>query len=157
MRVLGIDPGIERLGWGIVEKTPKKAACVLSGVKKTSKIKSEAARLGEIMEFLDGLLKRERPDLISVEKIFFSKNVKTALIIGGVRGIILALSEKHGIKIKEFTPLEVKVALTGYGRAGKENVARMLRLSLESAPPKMLDDESDALAVALCGAYSRQT
>ncbi len=155
MKVLGIDPGIERLGWGVVEKTSKGARRISSGVKKTLKTSSDGTRLYEIHEFLNELFKKERPDLVSVEKIFFSKNVKTALIIGGVRGIILALSAKHGIRVREFTPLEVKMGLTGYGRAGKENVAHMVRLSLEAAPTKMLDDESDALAIAICGVYSR--
>ena len=149
MKILGIDPGIERLGWGIVEKNGSEFKRINSGVKKTLKTSRKSARLWEIFDFLDKLIKKEKPDELSTEKLFFAKNVKTALIIGEVRGVILAVAEKNSLPIKEFAPLEVKVAVCGYGRAGKENVATMLKLSIKMPEKKLLDDETDALALAL--------
>jgi len=149
MRILGIDPGIERLGWGLVEKNGNKVVKIDSGVKKTLKTQRESVRLWEIFEFLDKLIKKEKPAMVATEKLFFAKNVKTALVIGEVRGIILAITEKHGLALKEFAPLEVKMAICGYGRADKESVANMVRLQLNLPKKKVLDDESDALAIAL--------
>src|SRR3990167_2919628 len=149
MKILGIDPGIERLGWGIVEKNGSEFTRVSSGVKKTLKTSRKSARLWEIFDFLDELIKKEKPDGLSTEKLFFAKNVKTALVIGEVRGIILAVAEKKSLPTKEFAPLEVKVAICGYGRASKENVASMLKLSIKMPKNKLLDDETDALALAL--------
>lgn len=151
MKILGIDPGIERLGWGVVEKNGNEFKRIASGVKRTLKTSRKSARLWEIFEFLDKLIKKEKPDALATEKIFFAKNVKTALIIGEVRGVILAAAEKNGLHIKEFTPLEAKVAVCGYGRASKESVASMLKLSLKMPKNKLLDDETDALALALTG------
>lgn len=156
MKVMGIDPGIERLGWGLIEKTNEGIKYLKSGVKKTLKTESPPARLLEIQNFLEALLARERPEAAVVERLFFSKNAKTALQVGEVRGVILAAAEKAGVAIKEFTPLEVKMALTGYGRAGKENVAEFLKFSIKLPARRMLDDETDALALALCGIYSRK-
>src|SRR3989338_795962 len=111
MKILGIDPGIERLGWGIVEKNGNEFKRINSGVKKTLKTQKESERLWEIFVFLDELIKKTRPDAVSTEKLFFAKNVKTALIIGEVRGVILAAAQKHGLRISEFAPLEVKMAV----------------------------------------------
>ena len=152
-RILGIDPGIERLGWGLIEKQPRLLERIDSGVKKTLKTKTEGARLWEIHQFLDELMKKEAPDIVSTEKLFFSKNVKTALVIGEVRGIILALAEKHNAAIIEFAPLEVKMAICGYGLATKKNVADMLQLSIRLPNYKLLDDETDALALAVASSF----
>src|SRR3989344_5157554 len=100
-RILGVDPGIERLGWGLVEKNGNNYRRIDSGVKKTLKTKKESERLWEIFVFLDELMKKERPDILSTEKLFFAKNVKTALVIGEVRGVILTAAEAHGLAIKE--------------------------------------------------------
>lgn len=149
MKILGIDPGIERLGWGVVEKHGNKFIRISSGVKQTLKTSKKSVRLWEIFEFLDELIKKTRPDRVSTEKLFFAKNVKTALVIGEVRGVILAVAQKHAVPVSEFAPLEVKMAVSGYGRASKESVASMLKLSLEMPKNKLLDDETDALALAL--------
>lgn len=148
-RILGIDPGIERLGWGLIEKTPRGIERLASGVKRTLKTKRESERLLEIYEFLDALMQKEKPGVLATEKLFFSKNVKTALIIGEVRGLILALGAKHSLTLKEFAPLEVKLAVCGYGRAEKTSVAHMVRLMLQLPQNKLLDDETDALALAI--------
>lgn len=149
MKILGIDPGIERLGWGLIEKTASGIKRLDSGVKRTLKTKRESERLFEIYEFLDNLIKKEKPEILSTEKLFFAKNVKTALIIGEVRGIILAIGEKHRLTIKEFAPLEVKMAICGYGRAEKASVANMVCLMLNMPKNRLLDDETDALALGI--------
>ncbi|QQG42689.1 MAG: crossover junction endodeoxyribonuclease RuvC [Candidatus Giovannonibacteria bacterium] len=151
MKILGIDPGIERLGWGLLEKNADGIRRIDSGVKKTLKTRKESERLWEIFEFLDKLIKTTKPDALSTEKLFFAKNVKTALIIGEVRGVILAVAQKHGLPVSEFTPSEVKMAVCGYGRASKESVASMLAISINLPKIKLLDDETDALAIALTG------
>ncbi|MDP3762739.1 MAG: crossover junction endodeoxyribonuclease RuvC, partial [bacterium] len=97
MKVLGIDPGIERLGWGLIEKKDDGIGYLKSGVKKTLKTESQPARLLEIQNFLEELLARERPEVAAVERLFFSKNAKTALQVGEVRGVILAAAEKAGV------------------------------------------------------------
>ena len=101
---------------------------------------------------MDDLIKKTGPDVLATEKLFFAKNVKTALIIGEVRGIILAMGEKHGLTIKEYAPLEVKMALCGYGRAEKASIANMVGLTLGLPKKKLLDDETDALALGIIGA-----
>jgi len=153
--ILGIDPGIERLGWGIIKKIGGKIERIDSGVKKTLKTQKNPERLFEIQCFLNDLIKKEKPNTISVEKLFFSKNVKTALNISEVRGVILATAQKHGLEIKEFTPLQVKTTICGYGKATKEDVARMLKLSIKLPQKTLLDDETDALATALTAAFYR--
>ncbi len=154
-RALGIDPGIERLGWGIVEKNGSEITRIDSGVKQTSKKDSKSKRLLEIYSFLENLFSKTRPDFVSVEKLFFATNVKTALVVGEVRGVILLTAEKHGIPILEFAPTEVKMAVCGYGRASKEGVASMLKFSMILPKKKLLDDETDALALALTGLVRR--
>ena len=154
-RILGVDPGIERLGWGLIEKNGGKYLRIDSGVKKTLKTKKESERLWEIYQFLDELIQKTKPQVLGTEKLFFAKNVKTALVIGEVRGVILAVAQKHGLTIKEFSPLEVKSAICGYGHATKKNVAEMLKLSLNMPKNRLLDDETDALALALCAAFIR--
>lgn len=156
MLILGIDPGIERLGWGLIKKDGSKIKRINSGVKRTLKTQKNAERLFEIQCFLDNLIKKEKPSMLSVEKLFFSKNVKTALNISEIRGIILATAQKHGLDIVEFTPIQIKLAVCGYGKASKEEVASMLKLSMDLPENKLLDDETDALAIALCGAVYRR-
>lgn len=148
-KILGIDPGIERLGWGVIEKNGSAVKIIDSGVKKTLKTQPEASRLWEIWQFLDKLIVKERPEVLSTEKLFFAKNVKTALVISEVRGLILALAEKHKLTIREFTPLEVKMAICGYGKASKENVSSMLKLFIDLPKKQLLDDETDAIALAI--------
>lgn len=155
MKILGIDPGIERLGWGLIEKNGSEIKRINSGVKKTLKTQKESERLWEIFEFLDGLIKKEKPDLIGTEKLFFAKNVKTALVIGEVRGLILAVAAKHKVPTLEFTPLEAKSLICGYGRASKESVANMVKIHLDLPQKKLLDDETDALALALAATRHR--
>ena len=155
-RALGIDPGIERLGWAIIAGDGRKFNYLSSGVKKTSKTLEQSKRLLEIHDFLENLIQEKELELIAIEKVFFSKNVKTALIIGEVRGIILMLASKYKIPVSEFGPSEVKLALAGYGKADKTSVYNMLRLTLQLPHKKILDDESDAIAIACCGVIHKK-
>lgn len=153
MKVLGIDPGIERFGWALVEQTGAEIRRMDSGVVRTSAKKPHSERLHEISRFLEAKVRDTMPERLSIEKIFFEKNVKTAIAIGEIRGIALALAAKHNVEIVEFAPSEVKVQVAGYGRADKKSVAHMVRLRLRLADTKQLDDETDALALALCGIF----
>jgi len=156
IRILGIDPGIERLGWAVVEKNAQRETKRIdSGVKKTLKSKEHQVRLLEIYQFLSGLIKNKKPDLVCVEKIFFSKNTKTALTIAEVRGVVLLAAADNRIAIKELTPSELKLAIAGYGLAKKDQVGYVITQEL-SLPQKHLgDDEIDALALALYGTYGK--
>ena len=148
MKVLGIDPGIERLGWALVEEDGKKFKYILSGVKKTSKNLEVRERLLEINNFLEELILKERPTKLSVEKIFFSNNAKTAIIIGEVRGVILMLSAKHGLEFLELGPGEIKLSLTGYGKADKRGIENMLGHLVTLPEKKYLDDELICLFIS---------
>ena len=157
MKVLGIDPGIERLGWALLEKQGNKFLYLSSGVKRTHKENARPDRLFDIHEFLDTLIRNERPELVSVEKIFFANNAKTALIVGEVRGVILMLAAKHKLKVLEFGPAEIKLAVAGYGHADKKSIESMMRLTLRLPEKKYLDDETDAIAIACCGVIHSRT
>ena len=150
MIILGIDPGIERLGWGVIKKTPSgKFIRIDSGVKKTLSSQEKGARLLEIYNFLDKLVVSQKPLLLGIERLFFTTNAKTAITIGEVRGVILTVAAKYNIPAMELSPPEVKIAICGYGKANKKDVASMLKVSIDLPSRKMLDDETDALALAL--------
>lgn len=153
MKVLGIDPGIERFGWAIVEKTPAGLCYLASGVERTSPKKSGGERLYALLRFLEGCIKETKPELVALEKIFFEKNAKTAIAVGEIRGIVLAVSAKFGLPLAEFSPPEVKLLVAGYGKADKQSVAEMVRRELKLENAKRLDDETDAIALALCGIF----
>lgn len=155
MKVLGIDPGIERLGWGVVQKTPAGFERLDSGVFKTKKTLPQEERLAAIYRFLKKLISKTRPDIVGVEKLFFAANAKTAIMVGEARGVILLAAAECRAPIKEFTPLQIKMAICGDGKADKKRVADMLRYSIKLPDRSLLDDETDALAIALTTLVSR--
>ncbi len=155
MKVLGIDPGIERLGWAVVEKTEQGPRRIASGVERTSAKHPHGERLLQLSRFLESRMKEVGPERIAIEKIFFKKNAKTAISIGEIRGIALSLAAKFGLGVLEFSPSEVKLLVAGYGKADKKSVARMVGLSLALDKTRRLDDETDALALALCGVFHK--
>ncbi len=110
------------------------------------------SKLLYISEQIDNLIKKYKPDILSIEKLFFAKNTKTALSVSEARGVILLLAAKNSLKIAEFTPLEVKIALTSYGRAEKKHVGQMVKLTLGLKEIPQPDDITDALAIAICAA-----
>jgi crossover junction endodeoxyribonuclease RuvC len=156
MIVLGIDPGTAALGYGIVERTGSRLRMVDVGVLETSAREALPQRLLAIHRFVTDLIELHRPDLLGVERLFFSKNAQTAFAVGQARGVVLLAGAAAGVPVREATPNEVKTAVTGYGAADKEQVGRMVAtvLGLREAPRP--DDASDALAVAIWAANAER-
>ena len=156
MIILGIDPGIADTGFGIIKKTGNKIGCLGYGSIKTPAKKEIADRLEIINNDLGILIKKHKPDLIAVEQLFFAKNAKTALIVGHARGVVLLTAKQNNIPLTEFTPLQVKQAVTTYGKADKTQVQRMVKLILKLNVLPKPDDAADALAVAICAINNRK-
>jgi crossover junction endodeoxyribonuclease RuvC len=150
VKVLGIDPGTAAMGYGIVERTGGRLREVDHGCLVTSPDLPLPERLLAIHAMVDELLSLHEPDLIGVERLFFSRNVQTALGVGQARGVVLLTAAQHGTPVREATPNEVKSAITGYGAADKEQVQRMVQLVLGMAELPRPDDAADALAIAVC-------
>ena len=153
MRILGIDPGLAIVGYCIVDSDKEENTLVSSGSIQTDKNKSDASRLFEIAQDLQTIIDTYKPDVASVEKLFYFKNQKTVIPVAEARGVILAILEKNSIKISEFTPMEVKQMMTGYGRATKDEVAKIVEMSIKYDKLPKLDDTVDSIAIALC--YTR--
>ena len=149
MRVLGIDPGYDRLGVAVMEKSDGRETLLHSECVVTDKKATVPDRLLEIGTRLDALMLEYRPDQVAVETLFFNQNRTTAVAVAEARGVVIFLARKHGAAVKEFGPQEVKVAVTGYGNSDKRAVTEMLRRLITGLPPKALDDEYDAIAVAV--------
>lgn len=149
-KILGIDPGIARTGYGIVVKKGGRVEALVFGCVTTMQGSSIHKRFAVIYDELSGIIKKYKPDALALERQFFAKNVKTALTVGEARGVILLLAAKAGLTVYEYTPLEVKQALTGYGRAEKIQIQKMVRVILGLSEIPRPDDTADALAIALC-------
>ena len=150
MKILGIDPGMAIVGYGIVETKNDKLALVTSGSIQTDKSLSDSKRLLEIYNDLAQVVEKYRPDCASVEELFFFKNQKTVIPVAEARGVILTVLETFNIPVYNYTPMEVKQVLTGYGRAEKKEVEQMVKLSLNCEVLPKLDDTVDAIAIAIC-------
>ncbi|MEY2822708.1 MAG: crossover junction endodeoxyribonuclease RuvC [Actinobacteria bacterium] len=150
MRVLGVDPGLTRCGIGVVDRIGQKLSLVDLGVIRTPKESDLAARLLELDHELTLWIKRAKPDVIAIERVFSQLNVKTAMATGQAAGVAILLAAKSGLPIALHTPSEVKAAVTGSGRADKRQVATMVKriLSLQEMPKPV--DTTDALALAIC-------
>lgn len=157
MVILGIDPGTAATGWGVVQKTKTCLRCLDFGVITTKKQTEASQRLKEVYTGVDQLIKRFKPKIIAVEKLFFFKNLKTALPVSEARGVILLLACQKSLTIRQFAPLEVKMGICGYGRADKTQIQKMVReiLKLEKIPKP--DDAADALAVAICASFYKKS
>lgn len=155
MKILGIDPGIGRMGYGIIEKKSGKEMFLAAGLLETPAGLPHANRLCILAKGLEKILTRHKPDVAAIESLFFAKNVKTAFEVAQARGVAMFLCKKAGLAIEEYTPLQVKVALTGYGRAEKIQVAAMTKKLLAGASIKLVQDDAlDALALCLtCSAF----
>jgi crossover junction endodeoxyribonuclease RuvC len=152
--VLGIDPGTARTGYGLVSREGSQLRMVDYGCLETIDDRPLAARLLLIHEGLTDLIETHRPDAVGVERLFFNKNVQTAFAVGQARGVVLLTAAQHALPVVELGPHEVKLAVTGYGRASKEQVQRMVGLLLAMTELPRPDDAADALAVAVCTAHS---
>lgn len=148
--ILGIDPGIADTGFGIIKNEKHKLICLDYGSIKTSAKLDLSDRLEIINLELTKLIKKYQPDLISIEELFFCKNIKTALIVGQARGVIVLTAKQNRIPMVEFTPLEVKQAVATYGQADKQQVQRMVKIILNLKESPKPDDAADALAIAIC-------
>jgi crossover junction endodeoxyribonuclease RuvC len=152
---LGIDPGSRRIGYGIVEK--KKDNIVRFVAAGILKIKStdDIGALAETKKGASALMKKYKPDILGIEKLFFAKNQKTAMAVAQARGVLLLAAYEAGVPVEEYTPNEIKLGVTGYGSADKTAVLKMVRLILGKHELKMIDDASDALAGAIMAANER--
>ncbi len=156
MRILGIDPGTSLIGFGIIDADGKTYHAVDFGPCRTASNIENRDRVKDIYDFFTKLIKKHKPDIIAIEKLFFFKNAKTVMAVAEIRGVLMLIAALHGIEVREFTPLQIKQAVSGYGRAGKDQVERMIMLILKLKTPPKPDDVSDALALALCCANTVQ-
>ena len=152
--ILGIDPGFGRTGWGVIEKVAGEWLAVAWGCIETSAKDPFANRLCELHEELKLIIKKYKPTIVAVEDLFFAKNVKTAMKVGQARGAILLTIKEFGLPLYEFTPLQIKQAITGYGRAEKRQMQKMVGMLLKIKTKITPDDAADALAAALTGGVS---
>lgn len=152
--ILGIDPGLATTGFGVICEKQGEVEYLSCGCIITSKHDSLAQRLLIISESLDKLIRQHQPGLAAVESIFFAQNRTTAMAVAQAKGVILATLAKHNLPVIEYTPLQVKQALTGYGRADKRQIQKIIKsvLKLEDIPKP--DDSADALAIAVCAAHN---
>ncbi|MEI7749749.1 MAG: crossover junction endodeoxyribonuclease RuvC [Candidatus Moraniibacteriota bacterium] len=157
MRIIGIDPGTAIIGWGIIEENKGILSAIAYGHITTEKGIDPAERLLTLADELETILRLHTPKEASVEELFFSTNVKTAITVAQARGVILLTLRRFGVTIAGYTPNQVKQSVTGYGSADKRQVQLMTKNILHlSAIPKP-DDTADAIAIALCHAFSRKT
>ena len=150
MRILGIDPGLAIVGYSVIDIVKDKNILVSSGSIQTDKDKTDAERLLEIETDLQTIIQKFQPDFASIEKLFYFKNQKTIIPVAEARGVILSVLQKNKIKRQEYTPIEVKQIITGYGRATKDEVAKIVQMSIEYKKLPKLDDTLDSIAIALC-------
>ena len=150
MRILGIDPGTGILGFGVIDVTSQsKVTLVDAGVIRTKVNQEDSIRLKTIYDELSEIIKDSKPEVMAVEKLFFAQNVTTAMSVSQARGVILLCGIQNGLELFEYTPLQVKQALTGYGRAEKKQIQEMVRVMLGLKDVPQPDDCADALAVAI--------
>ena len=150
LRVLGIDPGTARMGYGLVESLGRDLRVVAYGCVETPSDVAAADRLCLLHRDLTALLQRFQPSIVAVEELFFAKNARTVIGVAQARGVALLVAAQHHLPVAEYTPLQVKVAVAGYGKAPKFQVQHMVARLLSLAQPPKPDDTADALAVAIC-------
>ncbi len=150
MKILGIDPGIGICGFGLIETTSRANAKALDYGIITTKVRAPLpSRLKELYESLQEVFDTTKPDVVSVEKLFFSKNITTGIAVAEARGLVLLVAEQKGLQIFEYTPNEIKKTLTGYGSAKKGQIQEMVRVHLGLKDKPKPDDAADALAAAI--------
>ena len=154
MIIMGIDPGFAITGYGVVKYEGNKFSPLEYGAVLTKATTPFARRLLELDEGLSGVIEKYRPDAISVEELFFNKNIKTAIMAAHGRGIALAAAARSGAEVFEYTPLQVKQAVVGYGRAEKAQIQQMVKVILNLPCIPKPDDVADALAIAVCHGHS---
>lgn len=154
-RVLGIDPGLGRCGWAVVTVEGGKEVLDGSGCFTTSTKNSPAERLRQLDRDIDEVVKKFQPEALAIEKLFFTKNVTTAMAVSQARGVILLGAARYGLPVVELSPTTVKQSITGYGRAEKRDIALMIDRLLHLPKRRRTDDEYDAIGIALTSAHQR--
>ena len=155
MRILGIDPGIATLGFGVIDKDKNgNSVAVDYGVVKTPKEESLPVRLAMLEEGINRVIEKYNPDEIAMEELFFSKNITTGIAVAHARGVAMLTCVKHCGKLFEYTPMQIKQALTGYGKADKQQIQQVVTSLLKLKTIPKPDDAADALAIALCHAFT---
>ncbi|GGH29664.1 crossover junction endodeoxyribonuclease RuvC [Paenibacillus segetis] len=154
MRILGIDPGIAIVGFGFIDKQGSKCTPVQYGCIQTKAHTPEEERLLHVYEGMVQLIDKYQPDAVALEKLFFNRNVTTAMPVSQARGVLVLAAVQKGLPISEYTPMQVKQAVVGYGKAEKKQVQEMTRMFLKLQAVPKPDDVADALAVAICHAHS---
>ena len=154
MRILGIDPGFAITGYSIIDYIGNKFKLIHSGAIKTPAGMSFPLRLNQIYIELNQIIEEYKPEAISVEELFFNNNIKTAINVAQARGVVLVVGCQKNIPTFEYTPLQVKQAVVGYGRADKMQVQRMVKTILKVETLPKLDDITDSMAIAICHAHS---
>lgn len=157
MKILGIDPGIGRTGWGIVETKGATYSALQYGCIETTINGILEERLLVLYENLQKIVKTYQPEAVAVEDLFFQNNAKTAMAVGQARGVVLLLAAQHGLSVTSYKPSEVKIATTGYGKAEKAQVGQMIKTILKLPSVPKPDDTADALAIALTHAFSAKS
>ncbi len=155
MIILGIDPGIERTGYAFLKHEGKSISLLACGCVMTSKNDTLADRLLEIKTDLAQLIKKWQPQRLAIESLFFAANAKTAMVVGQARGVVLVTAAENDLEILEMTPLQVKIAATGYGKADKKQVQAMIQKILKLKKIPKPDDAADAVAIAWAGIGNR--
>ena len=154
LRILGIDPGIATVGFGVIDAQRGAQKYITCGVISTPAHTSLSSRLDQIYADLESLFETFRPDVISIEELFFNTNITTGIAVAHGRGVILLAAYRHNIPVYEYTPLQVKQSVVGYGRAEKRQIIDMVQRILRMQAPAKPDDAADALALAICHARS---
>lgn len=150
MRILGIDPGLAIVGYGVVDKEGNSYKTIYYDAITTQAHTPIENRIKIIYDEMNLIIEKYKPEVISIEELFFNNNAKTALAVGQARGVVLLSAVEHNIPIYEYTPLQVKQALTGYGRASKMQIQQMMKSMLGLSEIPKPDDVADALAIAIC-------
>lgn len=154
MRIMGIDPGIAIVGFGIIDQSGSRLKAVQYGSIQTKAELSMPTRLKQIYESCTALLTQYKPDVVAVEKLYFNRNVTTAFTVGQARGVIILAAAEADLELTEYTPLQVKQAVVGYGKAEKHQMQEMVKMLLALPSIPRPDDVADALGVAICEAHS---
>lgn len=156
MRILGIDPGIAIMGYGVIDFDGNKVKVLENGVITTSSKSRTPQRLDILYKNLNEIIKDFNPDEFAIEELFFNQNVKTAITVGHARGVQILCAQENNLPIYEYTPLQIKQAITGYGRASKSQMQKTVTTLLNLKEIPKPDDAADALSVALCHALSQR-
>ena len=152
--ILGIDPGTATMGWGVIRQEGNRLSYLQHGAVTTPSQWEMPRRLGRLFDGVTELVKGYRPETVAVEELFFNTNVTTAITVGQARGVVLLAAYRAGIEVAEYTPLQVKQAITSYGRAEKRQVQEMVKSLLRLREIPKPDDAADGLAIAICHAFS---